>query len=197
MLCKWLSVSRSGYYAWRERDISIRTQDDQYLLQKITTIYEKSESRYGSPRVFKSLVAQGIQVGRKRVERLMREANLRGRVSLVTRRQPGLKRFVAKGNNLLLEYGNATELDRVWVTDVTYLKLRGRWHYLATVMDQCSRRILGWSLAETRTTTAPAKLWPMTPTLRNPLFTMKSSALARSSPSFSYWLPSRLTTLQR
>ncbi len=152
MLCKWLSVSRSGYYSWLEREASMRTQEDHYLLQKIIAIYEKSESRYGSPRVFRALVAQGIQVGRKRVERLMREANLRGRVSLVTRRQPGLKRFVAKGNNLLLEHGNATTLDQVWVTDVTYLKLKGRWQYLATVMDQCSRRILGWSLAETRTT---------------------------------------------
>ena len=66
MLCKWLSVSRSGCYAWCERDISVRTQDDQYLLQKITTIYEKSESRYGGPKVFKSLVAQGIQVGQEK-----------------------------------------------------------------------------------------------------------------------------------
>lgn len=152
MLCKWLSVSRSGYYAWLERDISMRTLNDHYVLQNITAIYEGSEGRYGSPRVFKALISQGIQVGRKRVERLMREANLRGRVSLVTRRQPGLKRFVTKGSNLLLEHGNATALNQVWVTDVTYLKVKGRWQYLATVMDQCSRRILGWSLAETRTT---------------------------------------------
>jgi transposase InsO family protein len=96
-------------------------------------------------------LSQGIAVGKKRVERLMRAANLRARVVRVTRRQPGLKRFAAKGENIVLKTGNATRLDQVWVADVTYLKVKGCWQYLATVMDQHSRRILGWSLSNTRT----------------------------------------------
>lgn len=150
-LCKWLSVSRSGYYAWVQRDLPPRAKDDEYLLNKITTIFTDSQGRYGSPRVFKALLAQGVAVSKKRVERLMRAANLRGRVVRVTRRQPGLKRFAAQGKNFLLETGNARGLNQVWVADVTYLKVKGRWHYLATVMDQYSRRILGWSLSTTRT----------------------------------------------
>lgn len=111
--------------------MSQRAFDDQTLLEKIVAIYEQSKGRYGSPRVFQALLAQGVAVGKKRVERLMRVANLRGRVVRVTRRQPGLKRFAAQGKNVLLETGNATQLNQVWVADVTYLKVKGRWQYLA------------------------------------------------------------------
>lgn len=99
------------------------------------------------------LKTQGIQVSRKRVERLMREAGLKGRVVRVTRRQPGLKRFKSKGSNLLRKLEAPTQINQVWVGDVTYLRLNGQWQYLATVMDFYSRRILGWSLSSTRTTT--------------------------------------------
>lgn len=147
-----MCVSPSGFYAWEKREASAHYKADQELLKLITKIYWKSEGRYGSPRVYKALKSQGIQVSRKRVERLMREAGLKGRVVRVTRRQPGLKRFNAKGENLLLKLDPPTEMDQVWVADVTYLKVNNKWQYLATVMDQYSRRILGWSLSKTRTT---------------------------------------------
>ena len=82
----------------------------------------------------------------------MQENNLKARVTRVTRRQIGLKRFINRGENKLLALGSTTACDQVWVADVTYLKLGSRWSYLATVMDRHSRRILGWSLAYTRTT---------------------------------------------
>jgi len=152
-LCDWLDVSPSGFYAWNNREASKRFQEDQQLLKHITRIYWKSDGRYGSPRVFKALQKQGIRVGRKRVERLMREAGLKGRVVRVTRRQPGLKRFQARGENLLRKLDKPTAINQVWVADVTYLKVNGQWQYLATVMDLYSRRIIGWSLSSTRTTT--------------------------------------------
>jgi len=151
-LCHWLGVSRSGFYDWEKREASSRYDDAQELLTHITKIYWQSEGRYGSPRVFKALKSQGICVSRKRVERLMKEAGLKGRVTLVTRRQPGLKRFKSKGENLLLDRAGPTAINQVWVGDVTYLKVNGKWQYLATVMDQYSRRILGWSLSVTRST---------------------------------------------
>lgn len=145
-LCRWLDVSASGFYAWEKRDTSSRDKADQQLLKKITQILWQSLGRYGSPRIYQVLQSQGIRVGRKRVERLMREAGLKGRVVRVTRRQPGLKRFKAKGTNLLRKLTPPTGINQVWVGDVTYLKLNGQWQYLATVMDYHSRRILGWSL---------------------------------------------------
>jgi len=122
-LCRWLKVSRSGYYAWGERGASKRVKEDGCLLKVISRIFYQSQGRYGSPRVFKALQSQGLAVSRKRVERLMRAANLKGRVVRVTRRQPGLKRFKAKGENHLLRTGNATEMNKVWVADITYLKV--------------------------------------------------------------------------
>jgi transposase InsO family protein len=151
-LCDWLGVTRGGFYAWEKREASNRFHEDQKLLKRITKLYWQSEGRYGSPRIFKKLVKQGVKVGCKRVERLMREAGLKGRVVRVTRRQPGLKRFKTKGENLLRKTSKPTAINQVWVADVTYLKVNGRWQYLATVMDLYSRRILGWSLSSTRTT---------------------------------------------
>lgn len=158
-LCRWLGVSASGFYAWLARQPSQRLQNDQELLETITTIYWASKGRYGSPRVHMALQKQGIRVGRKRVERLMREAGLRGRVVKVTRRQPGLKRFKASGDNLLIRLNKPTGINQVWVGDVTYLKVGNQWQYLATVMDLYSRRILAWSLSRTRTTDLTAGIF--------------------------------------
>jgi len=151
MLCRWLGVSKSGFYAWESRKISRRYEEDQDLLKKITRVFEGSEGRYGSPRVHKELRKYGVFVSRKRVERLMKEAGMKGRVVRVTRRAPGCKRFHRKGENILLEMDKPASIDQIWVSDVTYLKVKGRWQYLATVMDLYSRRILGWSLSTSRT----------------------------------------------
>ena len=70
----------------------------------------------------------------------------------VTRKQPGLKRFKAAGENLLLEMAAPDGINQVWVADVTYIKVKQKWRYLATVMDVYSRRVIGWSLSERRTT---------------------------------------------
>ena len=146
-----MGVSPSGYYAWLEREAPERYYEDQQLLKLITRIYWDSEGRYGSPRVHKALQKQGVHVGRKRVERLMREAGLRGRVVRVTMKKPGWKRPKVPGTNLLLAMDKPTSINQVWVGDVTYIKVNGQWQYLSTVMDQYSRRIIGWSLSSART----------------------------------------------
>jgi putative transposase len=146
-----LQVSRSGYYDWLKRSESKRSQEDAMLLSEITEIHQRSHGTYGSPRVHKALIDKGYRIGKKRVERLMQANDIAGRVIRVTRRQPGLKRFQAAGDNLLRNEALPTRKNRVWVADVTYLKLAGKWRYLATVMDIYSRRILGWSLSKDRT----------------------------------------------
>lgn len=152
-LCRWLNVSSSGFYAWEKREASARARKDRELLETITKVYWESGGRYGSPRVFKKLKQRGFCIGRKRVERLMKVAGLQGRVVQVTRRAVGLREYLKQGNNLLMHMDKPTGIDQVWVADVTYLKINGNWQYLATVMDLFSRRIIGWSLSDTRKAT--------------------------------------------
>ena len=101
-LCKWLGVTERGFYAWRNRDLSNRYKADQELLKLIKRIFYKHDGIYGSPRIFKVLKRLKIRVGRKRVERLMREAGLVGKVFRSYRRTPGTKKFYLKHKNLKL-----------------------------------------------------------------------------------------------
>ena len=149
-LCDWLKVSRSGYYTWKNRAVSERVVDDAVLTRKIKAIHSLSDGVYGSPRVHAALHKQGINVARKRVERLMRDAGLKGQLVLVTSKQPKIKSFFLSKSNLLLNASKPEKIDQLWVADITYLKVAGKWQYLATVMDQYFRRIIGWSLSATR-----------------------------------------------
>lgn len=149
-LCNWLGVSRSGYYDWLKRKPSTRTQDDIALLGKIVSIHHRSRDTYGSPRVHRSLKKDGLQVGEKRVARLMRENGVKGRVVTVTRRSPALRRFQQDGENLRLTLPFPTGRDQQWVAELTYIKVGVHYRHLITIMDVYSRRILGWSLSQQR-----------------------------------------------
>jgi putative transposase len=122
------------------------------LLRQIMTIHQESHETYGSPRVWRALKKQGIDCGKNRVARLMREADMQGRVVKVTRRAPGVQRFYERHENLRLGEPVPSHINRQWVGDVTFLRVKGRSCFLAAVMDLCSRRILGWSLRRDRTT---------------------------------------------
>ena len=157
-LCGWLNVSRSGYYAWLKRSRSLRTLEDKKLSTKIVQIHQSSRGTYGSPRVHQALKKQGIDVGKKRVERLMQAQRLQGRVVKVTRRQPGLRRFKERGENLRLNISEPKSINRVWVADITYIKVRDTYKFLSVIMDLYSRKILSWSLTDTRTTEDTSKI---------------------------------------
>jgi putative transposase len=144
-------VSKSGYYDWRERQPSARAIEDVELKQKIQQIFTENKGRYGSPRIFKTLQKQGYNIGKKRVERLYNALGLVARVMRVTTRSAFYKRFLTTGTNLRPDGAVPLAKDKVWVADVTYLKVKGVWRYLSVIMDLYSRRIISWSLDKNRT----------------------------------------------
>lgn len=144
-MCRRFGVSRGGYYAWRCRQESLRARGDRRLTARITAIFEASEQTYGAPRIHAALAQANVQVGRKRVARLMKASGLRARSRRIYRRTPGTRRFFEGIPNRTLGL-DTTDVDQVWVGDVTFLKVLGGWRYLAVVMDRHSRRVVGWKL---------------------------------------------------
>ena len=146
MLCRVLGLARSGYYAWRARSVSARKERDQQLTSQIQTIFTDSRRTYGSPRVHAHLQAQGIRTARKRVARLMRQAQLCARARRRSVRTTDSRHTEPIAPNLLARTFQAEAPDRVWVTDITYLPTREGWLYLAVVLDLFARRVVGWSM---------------------------------------------------
>jgi len=146
-MCRLLGVSKSGYYAWRKRPPSHRARFDAVLTQKIETIHRNSRATYGAPRVHAELRAIGLRCSRKRVARLMRREKLRG--CLRGRRMKTTHRIALAqaAPDLVGRNFAADEPDRLWVADITYVRSGEGFVYLAFILDVCSRRVVGWSMA--------------------------------------------------
>ena len=148
-LARVLGVSPSGYYAWCERPLSARAQADQGLLAQIRVSHEQSRGTYGAPRIHADLQAQGVRCGRKRIARLMREADLAGAQRRRYRGTTRQDREAAAAPDLVKRDFTASAADQLWVADITYVPTAEGWLYFATVLDAWSRRIVGWAMADT------------------------------------------------
>lgn len=149
MACETLEVSRSGYYAWRVRTESAQAKRREELAEKIRAVHEENRFVYGSPRVYKALKAEGESVSENTVAKVMREQEIRVKTK---------KKFVPRTTESnhgrpvaanLLDRQFAAELpNQKWAVDITYIGTDEGWLYLAGVMDLCSRKIVGWSMAD-------------------------------------------------
>lgn len=148
VMCEVLGVSRSGYYAWASRAESARAAADRALAAEIRAAHAASRGRYGSPRVHAELRTHGRRVGRKRVARLMRGMGLAARRRRRFRRTTDSSHAFPIAPNLLGRNFTAEAPDRVWLADLTYIWTAEGWLYLAAVLDICTRRVVGWAMAD-------------------------------------------------
>ncbi len=151
VLCDKYEVSTSGYYAWRKRLPSKRAAENELLAKEIRRVHHENREVYGGPRVYKALRAEGYMVNHKRVERIMREEGIRGRICSVYHRSSGSNRFFQKTKNIRKTVPEPTDIDQVWLGDITFIKVKNKWNCLAAIMDVYSRRIVGWALGPQRT----------------------------------------------
>jgi putative transposase len=145
-MCQVLEVSRSAYYAYRRRPKSIRERNNEWLVEKIKEIHQRSRRSYGSPRITAELHDQGICCGHNRVARLMRQNDI------VAKRKRRFKVTTHSGHklpvapNLVDRQFSVDAPDQLWVSDITYIHTLRGWLYLAAILDVYSRQIVGWSM---------------------------------------------------
>jgi putative transposase len=137
VMCEVLGVSRPGFHQWERRAPSDRALSDAWLTEKIADIHERARGVYGSQRVQAELrlLGQGIQVSRRRIQRLMRAAGISGLVKVkkgrTTIRVPGVR----VADDLVERRFQPAAPNVLWVADITYLRTWEGWLYLAAVQD--------------------------------------------------------------
>ncbi len=149
--CEAADVSRSGFYDWQAREAAGPTRrqlEEADLVQLMRDIYDASDGNYGVPRMYKALRKTGLEVNRKRVERLMRRHGMAGRFRRRTPRTtvPGLDPYVIP--DLVGRRFQPGAPNVAWCQDITYIPTGEGWLYMASVLDLGSRCLIGYSMAD-------------------------------------------------
>lgn len=141
-----LGVVPQGYYQWVKRNDD-DDESDRILVAEIRDVMAESRQTYGVKRVTQALKERGFHVNHKRVERLMREHDIRcKKVKRFKKTTNSNHKFPASEDRLQRRF-DVAEPNRVWVSDITYLKTREGWLYLCVWIDLYSRAIVGWSIS--------------------------------------------------
>ena len=168
MLCYILHVSRSAFYNWLARPAQIISEQELNLYRTAKRLFKRSRGSWGSRQLAKSLRQEGFIIGRYRTRTIMRKLGL-----VVTQRQAykvttKRKHSDSVADNILNQQFNPKQANQVWAGDVTYLRTREGWMYLAMVMDLSSRRIVGWAISKRMTVALVKRALQMAITLRKP-----------------------------
>jgi transposase InsO family protein len=149
VMCDALSVSPSGYYAWRSRADSPRKIANRELLGDIQRIHAHHRERYGAPRIHAELRAEGQTVSRKRIERVMRQHGIRARAPRRYRVcTTDSKHSLPVAPNLLDRNFVAKRPNQAWLADITYIATGEGWLYLAVILDLFTRKVVGWAMRD-------------------------------------------------
>lgn len=146
-MCRVLGVSRSGFYAWQRRPASDRDHETRTVIAQIQAVHRASRGVYGSPRVYRALRRAGHPVGKHRVAHLMRQEGLRGRAAQRFRYIATRHGELPAPPNRVQQDFQRTAPNALWLADITQVRTREGWLFLAVLLDACSRRIVGWATA--------------------------------------------------
>lgn len=147
VLCKFMKVSKSGYYSWLNRPISNRAIENQQLTKSIKEIFLQNRNVYGTRRIAKILAKNKITISRKRIGRLMAAAGIYCKTKSKFKVTTDSKHNKPISPNLLQRQFDVIQPDKYWVGDITYIPTKEGWLYLATVIDLYSRQVIGWSMS--------------------------------------------------
>lgn len=151
LMCRVLTLSRSGYYDWRGRLPSDRAKANVRLAADVHRVYAANKGRTGAPRITKHLRDEGQKVGQNRVARVMRTEQLRAKAAKKYKATTNSNHGLPVAPNLLEQDFTATTPNQKWVSDITYIATDEGWLYLAVVLDLYSRLVVGWAMAERMT----------------------------------------------
>lgn len=142
-------MRRQGYYDWLRRKESPRREQDHQLSEQLKQLFYASSRIYGARKLMMELRRAGIRTSRKRVRRLMTAAGL---VPVTQRKRINTtdsKHSLSIFPNLLQQDFHTEQINRVWISDITYIRTDAGWLYLCSVLDLCSRRVVGWAVSDT------------------------------------------------
>ena len=151
LMCRVLSVSRSGYKKWEKRVPCVSAQRKLKMEKRVMDLFEEFEACYGAPRLTKELNELGYPCSENYIAKIMSEQGIRarnGRGFKYSRHSLSMNNV---SENVLWRDFSATEVNKKWTSDITYIWVGKKWIYLATVMDLFSRKIVGWSVDTTMT----------------------------------------------
>ena len=146
-MCRVLEISRSGYYDWQSKGMPQKQDRDAVLLASIRQVERENGGNYGVRRVHKQLSFDGVKCSRSRVQRVMHVNGVKAQIRSkykpqTTKADPAEKAFP----NLLEQDFSVKEKNKVWLSDITYIRVNGKWAYLAAVIDLGRRKLVGWAL---------------------------------------------------
>lgn len=149
-MCRVLQVSRSGYYAWKRRPKSSRRKANEELLERIKASHKASRGLYGVRKITAD-INRKYKCSKNRVYRLMRENGISSRRPRKYKATTDSKHNYPVADNILNQNFKFDKPNQAWVADNTYIPTAQGWLYLATLMDLCHRKIVGWSMDRTMT----------------------------------------------
>lgn len=145
-LCEVLDVSSSGFYDWLDRPESQRARENRELTAKIRSHHERSREIYGSPKIYKDLVAAGETCSVNRVARLMQAGCIKSKMARKFVITTNSKNTLQPAPDLVQRNFATQKQDQTWVSDTTFIPTREGWLYLAVILDLFSRQVIGWAM---------------------------------------------------